>query len=160
MLVPDRKESWTHCGTKELVCRMIKEGPGHLLVSAEEGGRWSTYRMDTKDCEIIPECGYPSGMSVEDKNQYIVKHGGLPKMIFDVGIKRNGKVIAAIEVSKTHWLDPKKIAKIQMSDVLVVEISSVQRDWYVDYTRIDAKNIFIPRHPQIEFRRLRVGEAS
>lgn len=160
MFVPDRKESWTHCGTKELVCRMIETGPGYLLASAEEGGRWSTYRIDTKGCKVVPECAYPHGETVEDINKHVVKHGRKPHMIFDVGLVLNGKIVAAVEVSKTHWLDEKKISKIRRTDVLVVEISSVQRDWYVDETRIDCKNLFIPDNLLIGFRRLRIGESA
>lgn len=160
MFVPDRKESWTHCGTKELVCRMIETGPGYLLASAEEGGRWSTYRIGTSDCKVVPECAYPSGETVEDINRYIVRHGRKPHMIFDVGLIRDGQIVVAIEVSKTHWLDEKKIAKIKRTNVLVVEISSVQRDWYVDEKRLECKNIFIPDKLLADFRRLRVGESA
>lgn len=153
------RESKTHLKAKDMVCGMISNGPGYLMVSAIEGGRWSTYRMDVSGCSAVPECAWPSGDSISDKNAYIVKHGRLPSMIFDVGLVRSGKIVAAIELSLSHWIDAKKTAKIAASGLLVLEVHAYHEQWMVsDLDRIECENLFLPIRPAVDFRRLRAGD--
>lgn len=153
------RESKTHLAAKEKVAAMVTGGHGYLLVSALEGGRWSTYRMDVSGCKAVTECAYPSGESVTDKNDHIVRHGRLPEMIFDVGIVKNGKIVAAVELSLSHWIDAKKTAKINASGLIVLEVHAYHEQWLVDdLARIECENLFLPVKPAVEFRRLRVGD--
>ena len=163
MLIADKlkpnRESKTHLSAKAQVASMVTNGPGYLLVSAFEGGRWSTYRMDVSGSTAVTECAWPSGESVEDKNEYIVKHGRLPAMIFDVGIIKKGKLVAAVELSLSHWIDGKKAAKIRSTDLVVLEVQAYHEQWQIeDLSRIECENLFLPVKPAIDFRRLRVGD--
>lgn len=154
-------ESRTHLTAKALVANMLRNGPGHLLVSVQEGSRWSTYRMDVRGCSIVEECAFPSGEQVEDKSHYVARHGRLPSMIFDVGLVKGGKVVAAVEVASSHWIDVKKAKKIDASDTIVIEVAAFTREWYVDdAARISCENLFLPIKPLIEFRRMRIGEVA
>ncbi len=154
-------ESRTHIGAKQLVAHMLRTGPGHLLVNVLEGSRWSLYRMDVRGCAIVEECAYPSGESVTDKSLHVARHGRLPTMIFDVGLVKGGKVVAAIEVASSHWIDDKKRKKIDASDTIVLEVAAFTREWYVeDAARIQCENLFLPIKPLIEFRRMRIGEVA
>ncbi len=140
---------------------MVRNGPGHLLVCALEGPRWSSYRMDVRGCTVVMECAYPSGESVTDKSLHVARHGRLPSMIFDVGLVKGGKVVAAIEVASSHWIDDKKRKKIDATDIIVLEVAAFTREWYVDDdVRIQCENLFLPVKPLVEFRRLRIGESA
>ena len=151
------RESKTHLSAKERVADMVENGPGYLLVCVCEGGRWSTYRMDVKGCKPVYECAWPTGEPVTDKNQYIVKHGRLPSMIFDVGLVRDSKVVAAIELSLSHWIDFKKASKIAASKLLVLEVHAYHEQWKInDLSRIECEKLFLPLKPALDFRRLKL----
>jgi hypothetical protein len=137
-------ESRLHRQAKDLVSDMIKRGPGYLIVSHEVGMRWESTRVDVSDMEVITECGYPIAEEVPDFHYYCAVHGFYPEMIFDVGLARAGKVLVAIEILKSHWLDDKKRKKIRKSGVVVIAADAKTNDWSVDNERIEAREFIYP----------------
>lgn len=138
-------EGRMHYEAKQLVADMIRRGPGHLIVSREIGMRWESMRVDVSDMEVIVECGYPHAEEVVDVHYYCAVHGYYPEMIFDVGLVRNGKIMAAIEILRTHWIDAKKMAKIHRSGILVIGVDAKTNDWETDAVRIEARGMVIPQ---------------
>jgi hypothetical protein len=151
-------ESEYHRSAKESVARMLRAGPGYLIICASEGGRWSSYRMDTAGTTPVVECGFPDGKAVPDAHAYYAKHGRYPKMIFDIGLVKDGKVVAAIEVVKAHWIDAAKQAKINEAGIPVIEVSSRTSDWMVDDVKIQAETFTLPLKPALPVRRMRIGD--
>lgn len=138
-------ESRMHREAKGLVADMIRRGPGHLIVSHEVDGRWESYRVNVAGLSVVVECGYPSGETIEDVHEYCAIHGRYPQMIFDVGLVRDGKVVAAVEVMKSHWIDDDKRRKILGSGVLVIGVTARSNDWAIDNVRLDAHELIVPR---------------
>lgn len=155
---PGSRESEYHRSAKTAVAAMLRNGPGFAIVCALEGGRWSSYRMDIKGCDIVVECSYPEGKAVPDAHLYYAKHGRYPKMIFDVGLVRDGKVVGAIEIVKAHWIDAVKRGKIEAAGIPVVEVSSRTSEWMVDDVKLQAETFHLPLKPALEVRRMRIGD--
>jgi hypothetical protein len=151
-------ESRTHYAAKDRAAEICRSS-NRLVLNTFEVGRWTTYRMDLTGCEIVTECAYPSGESVENKSYYVAKHGRLPPMIFDVGVVKNGKVVAAVELALSHWIDAKKWAKIAVSPVIVIEAHAFHPQWIMDgNNKIECENLRVPLRPLVELRRILPGD--
>lgn len=137
-------ESRMHYEAKQLVADMIRRGPGHLIVSHEVDMRWESMRVDVSDMEVVVECSYPHAEECNDVHYYCAVHGYYPSMIFDVGLVRAGRVIAAIEILRSHWIDAKKRAKIIKSGILVIGVPAKSNDWEIDNVRIEAREVIVP----------------
>lgn len=137
-------ESRMHYEAKQLVADMIRRGPGYLIVSHEVGMRWESTRVDVSDLEVIVECSYPHVGECNDVHYYCALHGCYPEMIFDVGLARAGKVVAAIEILRSHWIDAKKRAKIIKSGILVIGVPAKSNEWEIDNVRIEAREVIAP----------------
>ena len=153
------KESRTHLSAKIRAAILLERHPHYIIVNVPEGTRNAVYKMETNGCDIVLECGYPSSLPVVDKNLYVAEHGRLPSIIFDIGLVKDGVVVAAIEVSCSHWLDQKKIKKIAKSNVIVLEVEAFHAQWSIEnHNRLECENLILPIKPLVEFRRMRPGD--
>lgn len=138
-------ESRMHREAKELVGSMIRNGPGYINIACDDGVRISNWRLNTSGLEPIIECSYPNAAEISDADLYFAHHGHWPEMIFDVGLVRDGKVLAAFEIMKSHWIDDKKKKKIYRAGIIVIGVPAQSNQWYVSDDRIDARLLMIPR---------------
>lgn len=139
------RESKAHHSAKHAVADMIENGPGYLLASIESDGRWETYVMPTEYCKVVVECAYPQGIAVQNAHDFCAQYGHYPHMIIDVGLVWDGCVVGGVEIMKSHWLDERKIGKIQDAKVVIAAVTADLRVWRQDRTRLDCRYL-LNRH--------------
>lgn len=136
-------EGRAHRTAKEMVARMARGGD--LIVSFEHDDRWHSYHFDTSGFKVVEECAYPSGEHIADSGAYFREHGHYPEMILDVGLVKDGRVIAGFEVVRTHGISPAKRERILTAGILCVCVKAEHWDWYIDERRIEAFELILPR---------------
>lgn len=130
-------ESVRHLQAKKLVFDMISGNKFHI--SHETMGRYRTLSVDLTEMRAYLECTYPIIHEEMTGREYFAEHGIYPKMIFDIGLVKDGQVVGCIEVVNSHWIDQVKRAKIIKANIFCIAVCVRQDGVMVDHNHLDAR---------------------